>query len=221
MKLNNKWWGDFMTNNELKAIEFLKQQIWKHSEINENAKRYRYEHSLRVAEIGRRIANSEGLDAEVLALGCILHDVGTFDSVENPKEHGRLSAKIARELLNTLDLLEERIEEICYGIAIHVDDKADFQGERTALNESIGDSDNIDRFDVYRIYDNLVYLKFDEMTLDEKLNHVNNYIPKLKGYCEMKFATKTSTNIWLEKLAFQIEFYERLKAQLQRGIVID
>ncbi|MGV8983156.1 HD domain-containing protein [Clostridium sp.] len=208
-----------MTNNELKAMEFLRQQIWKHNEINESTKKYRYEHSLRVAEIGRRIANSEGLDAKVLALGCILHDVGTFDSVENPKEHGRISAKITREFLNTFDLPEERIEEICYGIAIHVDDKADFEGERTALNESIGDSDNIDRFDVYRIYDNLLYLKFEEMTLEEKLNHVNKYIPKLKHYCEMKFATKTATAMWLEKLAFQIEFYERLKAQLQSGVV--
>jgi uncharacterized protein len=154
-----------------------------------------------------------------LVLGCILHDVGTFDSVENPKEHGRISAKITREFLNTLDLSEERIEEISYGIAIHVDDKADFEGKRTALNESIGDSDNIDRFDVYRIYDNLLYLKFEEMTIEEKLNHVNKVIPKLKGHCEMKFATKTATTMWLEKLAFQIEFYERLKAQLQSGVV--
>jgi putative nucleotidyltransferase with HDIG domain len=204
-----------MTNNELKAMEFLKQQIWKHSEIDESSKRYRYEHSLRVAEIGRRIAKAEGFEAEALAMGCILHDVGTFDSVENPKDHGRISARIAREFLSTLELPKERIEEICYGIAIHVDDKADFEGERTALNESIGDSDNIDRFDVYRIYDNLLYLNFHELTLEEKLKHVNKYIPKLKGYCEMKFATKTGTAMWLEKLAFQIEFYDRLKVQLQ------
>ncbi|MDF2884713.1 MAG: hypothetical protein K0R54_5283 [Clostridiaceae bacterium] len=206
-----------MTNNELKAIEFLRQKIWKHNEINESAKRYRFEHSLRVAEIGRSIANSEGLNAEALALGCILHDVGTFDSLEIPKDHGRISAKISREFLNTLDLPKERIEEICYGIAIHVDDKADFDGKRTILNESIGDCDNIDRFDVYRIYGNLLYLKFEDMTLEEKLNHVNKVIPKLKGYYEMQFATKTATAMWIEKLAFQIEFYERLKVQLQSG----
>ena len=47
----------------------------------------------------------------------------------------------------------------------------------------------------------------------------NEFIPKLKRYCEMKFATKTATAMWLEKLAFQIEFYERLKAQLQSGVI--
>jgi putative nucleotidyltransferase with HDIG domain len=208
-----------MTDNELKAMDFLKRQIWKHDEINESTKKYRYEHSLRVAEAGRRIAESEGLDAEILALGCILHDVGTFDSIENPREHGRLSSKIAREFLYTLGLSEERIEEICYGIAIHVDDKADFEGERTVLNESIGDSDNIDRFDVYRLYDTLQYLKFDEMAIEEQLAHVNNVIPRLRAYSEWRFATKTATAMWVDKVVFQIEFYERLKAQLQSGVV--
>ena len=207
-----------MTDNELKAMEFLKRQIWNHDEIDESIKRYRYEHSLRVAAIGRKITNAEELDAEGLALGCILHDVGTFDSTENRKEHGRVSAKIARNFLHTLDLSEEKIEDICYGIAIHVDDKADFEGKRTILSESISDCDNIDRFDTYRIYDNLKYLKFDELTLDEQLDHINKLIPKLKGYCENKFATKTATDMWVDRVTFQIEFFERLKAQLQSGV---
>jgi uncharacterized protein len=208
-----------MTDNELKAMEFLKLQIWKHDEIDEGAKRYRYEHSLRVASIGRRIASAECLDAEGLALGCILHDVGTFDSFENPREHGRLSAKIARKFLHTLNLPEDKIEEICYGIAIHVDDKADFEGVRTVLNESISDCDNIDRFDAYRIYDNLLYLKLHEMALDEQLAYVNKIIPKLKGYSEQKLASKTATDMWYDRVVFQIEFFERLKVQLESGIV--
>jgi uncharacterized protein len=208
-----------MSDNEFKAMEFLKQKIWMHGAIEESAKRYRYEHSLRVAAIGRRIANSEGLDAEALALGCILHDVGTFDSIKNPIDHGRVSARIAREFLCTLDLSEEKIEEICYGIAIHVDDKADFEGKRTVLGESISDSDNIDRYDVYRLYETLQYLKFSEMTLDEQLVHVIKAIAKLNGLLNMKFATETATSIWVDNVAFQIKFYERLKAQLQSGAV--
>lgn len=208
-----------MRNNELKAMEFLKQQIWKHDEINESTKRYRYEHSLRVAEIGRRIAKSEGLDVEILVLGCILHDVSTFDSMENPIEHGRVSAKTSRKFLQSLDLPEERIKEICYGIAIHVDDKADFEGERTVLSESISDSDNIDRYDVYRIYENLQYIKFDEMMLHEKLSHVDKVIQKLSDYSEMQLATKTATTMWIDRVTFQIEFYKRLRNQLQSGVV--
>lgn len=208
-----------MTNNELKAMEFLKQQIWKHDEINESLKRYRFEHSLRVAEIGRRIAKSENLDEETLALGCILHDVSTFDSMENPVEHGRVSAKTSREFLKSLDIDDEKINDICYGIAIHVDDKSDFVGKRTVLSESISDCDNIDRYDVYRIYENLQYLKFDQMTINEKFNHVDKVIEKLSGYCEMKLATKTATSMWVDRLTFQLEFYKRLRDQLQSGVI--
>ncbi|MBL4936985.1 HD domain-containing protein [Clostridium sp. YIM B02515] len=204
-------------NNELKARGFLKRHIWSQDKISESDKRYRYEHSLRVAAVGRKIAVSEDLDKEALTLGCILHDVGTFDSRNNPREHGRVSAKIAREFLKTLDLPKEKVEEICYGIAIHVDDKADFHGEKTILNESISDSDNIDRFDSYRIYDTLRYLRFHEMTVDEQLDYLNKVIPKLKGYTKQEFATKTATAMWTDNVSFQIQFYERLKCQLQAG----
>lgn len=204
-------------DNELKARGFLKRYIWGNNVVSESEKRYRYEHSLRVAAVGRKIAVSEDLDKEALALGCILHDVGTFDCRDNPKEHGRVSAKIARKFLRTLDLSKEKVEEICYGIAIHVDDKADFHGEKTVLNESISDSDNIDRFDSYRIYDTLRYLRFHEMTVDEQLDYLNKVIPKLKGYTKQEFATKTATTMWTDNVEFQIQFYERLKYQLQAG----
>lgn len=206
-----------MTEVEIQAISFLKEKIWSHDEISMVQKSYRYEHSLRVAAIGRVISMAEGLDAETLSVGCILHDVGTFDSLENPREHGRISAKIAREFLNSIGYEEAKIQDICYGIAIHVDDKADFEGEKTTIAESISDCDNIDRFDVYRIYENLEYLKFSEMTIEDKLSHVNRILPRLKRYMEMKLATNAAKELWKDRVGFQIDFYERLKRQLESG----
>ena len=37
---------------------------------------YRYDHTLRVADIGGEIARSEGLSEEALVMACLLHDVG-------------------------------------------------------------------------------------------------------------------------------------------------
>lgn len=206
-----------MTNNEMKAIDFLKQQLWKHDEIVEDSKIYRYEHSMRVAAIGRKIAKAEGLNEEALVLGCILHDVGTFDSLENPDDHGRVSAKISRRFLQTFNLSQEIIEEICYGIAMHADGNAGYEGEKTALNISIADSDDIDRFDAYRIFDLLRFMKFHEMTLDDQLTYVDKFLAKLNRYRNVKFATKTGTDMWVNKVCFQIEYFERLKAQLEAG----
>lgn len=181
-------------------------------------KEYRYEHSIRVANIGRYIAEKEGLDAEAMAVACLLHDVsycGTFKNREDYRNHGRYSSKIARPFLEELGFEPDVIEDICYGIAIHVDDKADFDGKRTAFSLTVGDADNIDRFDAYRIFENLKLVKYDEMSIEEKRKHVEKTIEKLRKYKDLEFATKTGQELWHEKLDFQIEFYQRLKRQIE------
>lgn len=212
-----------MNTNIEKAIEFLKEQFEKSEYMskNEKSKQYRIEHTLRVANIGREIALKEGLDEEALVLGCILHDISymsDFKSEEDWADHGRNAAKIARPFLESLGLKSEKIDEICFGIAIHVDDRADFQGERTPLAVSIGDCDNIDRFDVYRIYENLQSAAFSNMSHQERSDYVNRVLTKLDKYLNMKMGTVTATNMWVDKINFQIMFFERLKSQLDCSV---
>lgn len=181
-------------------------------------KAYRFEHSCRVANIGRRIAAGEGLNVQNLTIGCLLHDLSycmTFKDREDTRNHGRYSAKLARPFLQELGLSAPDINEICYGIAIHVDDKADFDGERTPLACSIGEADNIDRFDAYRIYETLQMIKYDEMPLEDKAAHTQKVLKRLKALREEPFSTQTGLSMWLEKLSFQTEFYERLDAQIR------
>ena len=121
---------------------FLKQKLDSGAYLNANpqAKAYRLEHSYRVANIGRQIARMEGFDETEIVITCLLHDVSYCEEFgENGwKEHGRRSAAIARPFLKELGLAADRIEDICYGIAIHVDDEADFPGERTPFALSVG-----------------------------------------------------------------------------------
>lgn len=117
-------------------------------------------------------------------------------------------------------LPKERIDDICYGIAIHVDDKADFEGERTPFAESIGDADNIDRFDVYRIYETLEKGKFSELSYEEKTEKVVTTLEKLHKYEEMKLGTKTAEEIWKQRIAYYISFYEKLEKQLKNSTEI-
>ena len=102
-----------------------------------------------------------------MVIACLLHDVAYCEEFgeDGWKEHGRRSAAIARPFLKELWLPEDRINEICYGIAIHVDEKADFPGENTPFAHSVGDADNIDRFDAYRIHETLMHDSFLEMRL--------------------------------------------------------
>ena len=178
---------------------------------------YRLEHSYRVANIAKAIAEAEGFDVTCAVIAGLLHDIAYCEEMatrEDRLNHGRRSAAIARPFLESLSLSADAVNEICYGIAIHVDDKADFEWERTPFCETVGDADNIDRFDAYRIYETLEYLKFSEMNLDDKREKVASTIEKLTRFKEMNLGTATAKNLWLQRLDCYIGFYERLKAQL-------
>ncbi len=180
---------------------------------------YRLEHSYRVANIGKWIAEQEGFDVTETVIACLLHDVsyGTTFTDGNWINHGRDSARIARPFLEELGFPEDRIQDICYGIAIHVDDKADFEGQRTAFAETINDADNLDRFDAYRIYDGLHYRNFKEMNLQQKKEHVISTLENLRKLNENKLGTASATALWHERISFYITFYEKLESQLENS----
>lgn len=184
---------------------------------------YRLEHSYRVANIAKRIAEAEGFNVTYAVIAGLLHDIAYCEEMvtrEDRMNHGRRSAAIARPFLETLDLSEDAVNEICYSIAIHVDDEADFEWTRTPFCETVGDADNIDRFDAYRIYETLEYLGFSEMSLDDKREKVTSTIDRLTKYKEMKLGTTTAKNLWLQRLDYYISFYEKLKTQLENSTMI-
>ena len=184
---------------------------------------YRLEHSYRVANIAKTIAEAEGFDVTNAVIAGLLHDIAYCEEMvtrEDRMNHGRRSAAIARPFLENLCLPADAVNEICYGIAIHVDDEADFEWKRTPFCETVGDADNIDRFDAYRIYETLEYLKFSEMGLEDKCEKVASTIDKLTRFKEMKLGTSTAKNLWVQRLDYYIGFYEKLKAQLENSATI-
>lgn len=212
-----------MINRELieKTESFLKQKYDESKYLNEHpdAQAYRIEHTYRVANIGREIAQKEGFDETEMVIACLLHDISYCEEFgeEGWVEHGRRAACIARPFLEKLGLAKDRINVICYGIAIHVDDKADFDGQRTPFALSVGDADNIDRFDVYRIHETLSYDGFLGMTYEEKLQYCQKRLARLREMIEMEMGTKTAGELWRSRLSFYISFYERMSSQLENS----
>ncbi len=204
------------------AEEFLKRKFEESEYFSDkkSEKDYRFEHSVRVANIGKEVAEKEGMDSDAMVIACLLHDISyinEFKTREEARNHGRYSARIARPFLEEIGMEPEVIEDICYGIAIHVDDEADFPGERTVFAQTVGDADNIDRFDAYRIFENLKWVKYDEMSLFEKREHCEKVLARLESYKSLDFATETGKDMWLQKLDYQIEFYKKLLLQVQNS----
>ena len=208
-----------------KTEDFLKDTFAASTYLQSNPteRDYRLEHSYRVANIAKAIAEAEGFDVTHAVIAGLLHDIAYCEEMvtrEDRLNHGRRSAAIARPFLESLGLSADAVNEICYGIAIHVDDEADFVWERTAFCETIGDADNIDRFDVYRIYESLQWVQFNKMPLSEKCDRVNSILDKLTRYKEMKLGTETAKKLWIERVDYQLGFYEKMKAQLENSTTI-
>lgn len=185
---------------------------------------YRLEHSWRVANIARAIAKAEGFDETFAVIAGLLHDIAYCEEMpsrEDWRNHGRRSAAIARPFLMGLGLPEQAVGDICFGIAIHVDDVADFAWERSPFCETVGDADNIDRFDAYRIYETLESMKFSQMPLAEKREKVNATLEKLSRFRGAPLGTAAAKALWLARLDYYAGFYEKLKAQLDASDTID
>lgn len=180
-------------------------------------KDYRLEHSYRVANLAKDIALQEQQDVTDAVLAALLHDIAYCEQMhtqEDRMNHGRRSAAIARPFLEQLGLPHSRIQNICFSIAIHVDDQADFDWPRTSFSEIVGDADNLDRFDVYRIYETLEYWKFSQLSLAEKLQHAEQTQSRLQTLRDMKLGSQTAQNLWTQRLDFYLCFYQKLLLQL-------
>ena len=202
-----------------KTEAFLKETFANSTYLQQNPSEaaYRLEHSYRVANIAKKIADAEGFDVTQAVVAGLLHDIAYCEEMttqEDRRNHGRRGAEIARPFLESLGFSQEDVNAICYGIAIHVDDTASFEWERTPFSETVGDADNIDRFDVYRIYEILQIQKFSEMNLEQKVERVNTALGRLNSLLEMKLGTATAQRMWKERLEYYISYYEKLKQQL-------
>lgn len=209
------------TENMADALTFVKEEFDRSSYFQTHIpeKEYRFNHSIRVANLGLRIAMGEGFDPEAMVLSCLLHDISyrdPFISEQDLLDHGRNSARIARKFL-TGRLCADKVNEICLGIAIHVDGKADFPGVITPFAESIGDADNLDRLDAYRTFETLEYAHFREKGLEEQKQWISDSISDLREWEAEGMSTSTANRIMHGLIAKRIDFYTQLAKQLDNS----
>jgi len=199
----------------MKAADFLKHTLNSCERIDDIEKKYRYEHSMRVASIARYIAVQEGQDVTVTTIAAILHDVGKFETDINA-DHGRVSADVAMPFLEKSGLTKKQIQDIHYSIATHVDGHAGYDYENIPEADTVSDADNIDRFGVYRIYQILQYDNADTVSALELANMYQEQNIKRKDFKEKyKLSTDTANKLFQQNLQLQADFFDNLVNELK------
>lgn len=177
---------------------------------------YRYTHSLRVADIGMQIAQKENLDAEMLVLGCLLHDIGYVACKKHTDyaDHGLQSSRIARQFLLEQGYDKDKTESICYGIRIHTQPDEELVRPATVLERSVQDADNIDRFDAWRFGRALYWDGLEKLTVAQTYRMAALRLERMEELRKLSFATRTGRELWEDRLNLWTEFYARLNRQM-------
>lgn len=176
---------------------------------------YRYEHTLRVAQWGKKIAEGEGWNPEPLIIACLLHDVGypLCKDFADLKNHPRFSAEIAEKFLKQIGYDEVMSASICKAINIH-DMWNDFPADATGFELSVRDADDLDRFDVMRICV-LGHSDIGERSALELIEVCDSRLTEIESSYHRKCGTETAKKFWEQELVKRKQFYIELKRQMQ------
>lgn len=212
--------GDFVsqTLNFVRKVlqpESVGEKHVTEKEIKRYDMQYRYDHTLRVAAIGRTIAREEGLPEEPLVMACLLHDVGYPEckSFEELRRHPAFGAEIARRFLEKIGYDKEMSQSICKAIMIH-DKLPSVDEDATVLEKSVRDADDIDRSDAMRLCI-WGYHDIGERAAWEIRDICKKRLEPIEGSRERLCGTAAAKRLWLENLSLQEGFYRRLLAQME------
>jgi uncharacterized protein len=163
---------------------------------------YRWQHTLRVTQFGKIIAENESVDVESIVAACLLHDIAWFDTTaENSRDHGRIGAEKAQPLLENLGYRSKTIKNICYSIASHVDE----DDPSTLEAKIVSDADEVDRFGPYRI---LQWCFADIKDYEKLATKLSERIRRLEQYRDKNpLFTSTGRQLFAEQLNLQLRFF--------------
>jgi uncharacterized protein len=163
---------------------------------------YRWQHTLRVAQFGKVIAENESADVVLVVAACLLHDIAWFDTnADNNREHGRIGAEKAQPFLERLGYNQKQIKSICYSIASHVNE----DNPNTLEAKIVSDADEVDRFGPYRI---LQWCFSDIHDYDKLADKLSERIQRLEQYREENpLFTSTGQQLFAEQINLQLRFF--------------
>ena len=187
----------------------LKESPQKHEYL-----RYRWLHTLRVTQYGKRLAKIESANVELVIASCLLHDIAKLSDVCHTVDHGRVGERMVRRFLKKIGYTEKERKNIRYAIASHVDGNAGFRHPHTLEAKILSDADKLDRFSTYRtalVLGGLVNEEYENFILA-----VENRVKYLQEVYEQSFMqTRSGEKAFEKQISVQTDYLERLLADYE------
>lgn len=219
----NKLEMDMIHKATLFAYECLINTKVEDPEIVDHAKKYRYEHSLRVAQNAKIIALKDIEDGHdvnifVCVMAGVLHDIGKFQNfIETDKNHGLIGAIMARPFLESLCLDDKTINDICYCISSHSGDYHDMDYEEIREAHIVEEADDIDRYSMYRVLAKISDWEYESKSNEEIIEKCSNYIERMKrDLGRVNCLTKYGNSELKKNIQTQIDAFNLYKTQVER-----
>jgi uncharacterized protein len=209
-------------------IEKIKEESKKYFE---NARpTHDWTHVERVMKLSERIGRSENADLLTIRLAVLLHDTERIreDKYNGKVCHARESVETARKILEKYNLKEELIKNVCHCIETHRFRNGN--EPKTKEAKVLYDADKLDSvgaIGIARAYsfsgenNQKLYSAFEDC--EPRTGYESNYTPVKEFYSKLlkvkkKMFTEEGRKIAEERHKFMIEFFNRLKMELEGGV---
>lgn len=191
-----------------------------------------FDHILRVARLGVRLAQAEGADAEIVRIAALLHDVPVPDdgrsSGATRRTHHLAAADFARQFLLARGMATERVQNVVHSIEAHRFRDQSIQPS-TLEAQCLYDADKLDSIGAIGVARVFAYaghhgnrLWTEPLTASpphavrpQGANYtpVHEFVYKLQQLLAT-LHTPTAKQIGAERHAFMVAFFEQLDAEM-------
>ncbi len=175
-------------------------------------------HVKRVQRLCVRLSKDvKGVDSDVVEVAALLHDVGKHvEKEDNAVDHGRISAKLAREFLSPMEFGEEKVNAVCHAIRVHT------HGEepRSVEAKILHDADFLDKMGAVGVATVFIKACLTNTTIEETAEFWRN--PGRDSYVGLHalwlqkphFYSRTARNLAKRRNRIVHSFFKQLESEI-------
>ena len=165
-------------------------------------------HVIRVLHLAEKIAKMENANIYIVRTSALLHDIGRMYEMRQNKNHAIISAEMAKDLLDSLNVCENCVEEVVHAIKAH-----SFSlgiEPKTIEAKVLSDADKLDALGAVGIIRAIMFNVKNNRGIEKMIQHFFDKLLTLKDLMNTESAKKLAE----DRHKFMVEFIKRLKKEL-------